>query len=40
MADPFNREIVAQSIAESRGIDSNVELKDTQINQTLSAIEN
>jgi hypothetical protein len=36
MPDPVNGETVAQSIAESRGSDSNVELKDTRINQMLS----
>jgi hypothetical protein len=34
--DPVNGETVAQSMAESRGSDSNVELNDTRINQTSS----
>jgi hypothetical protein len=33
MPDPVNGEIVAQSMFESGGNDSNVELKDTQIKQ-------
>jgi hypothetical protein len=36
MPDPVNGETVAQSMAESRGSDSNVELNDTRINQTSS----
>jgi hypothetical protein len=37
---PVNGETVAQSMAESRGSDSNVELNDTWINQTSSPMEN
>ena len=36
MPDPVNGETIAQSMAESRGSDSNVELNDTWINQMLS----
>jgi hypothetical protein len=36
MPDPVNGETVAQSMAESRGSDSNVELNDTRTNQTSS----
>jgi hypothetical protein len=36
MPDPVNGELVAQSMAESRGSDSNVELNDMRINQTSS----
>jgi hypothetical protein len=36
MQNPVNGETVAQSMAESRRGDSNVELNDMQINQTSS----
>jgi hypothetical protein len=38
MPYPVNGEIVGQSMVESRGSDSNVELKDTRIHQTLSSM--
>ena len=36
MPDPVNGETASQSMAESRGSDSNVELNDTRINQMSS----
>jgi hypothetical protein len=34
MPDPVKGEVVSQLMADSRGSDSNVELKDTWINET------